>query len=102
MGCPLFWGRTKSIYFLSIIIKIQNKLEGWKGKILSLGAKLTLIKHVLVSMPLYLISLINPTKQTFYQLNKIMANFFGMTKMGNEKRTGLDGPYFASYKMKED
>src|SRR5436190_13779968 len=83
LGCPLFWGRNKSIYFLPTILKIQNKLAAWKGKILLLGAKLVLIKHVILSMPLYIIVLINPTSEVFKQINKLVADFFGM--IGGQK-----------------
>src|SRR3954462_13722051 len=76
LGCPLFWGRNKAIYFLPTILKIQDKLGAWKGKILSLGAMLVLIKHVLLSMPLYLIALIKPTSEVFKHLNKLVADFF--------------------------
>src|SRR2546430_1141380 len=68
LGCPLFWGRNKSIYFLLLILKLQKILGAWKGKILSLGAMLILIKYVLLSMLLYLLALIIATKEVIKQI----------------------------------
>lgn len=38
---------------MPVLDKIIDKLTGWKGKILSLGGNLTLIKAVLAAMPTY-------------------------------------------------
>lgn len=43
LGCPLHKGRTTNTLFLSLINKLQNKLGGWKGKVLSMGEKLILL-----------------------------------------------------------
>ncbi|KAK6791449.1 hypothetical protein RDI58_010530 [Solanum bulbocastanum] len=52
LGCPLFIGRPKLIYFSELINKIRNRVIGWKSRILSYGDKATLIKHVLQSLPI--------------------------------------------------
>src|SRR5438270_7395813 len=101
LGYPLHYGRTTAILFSSLINKLQAKLGAWKGKIMSLGAKLILIKHVLYAMPSYLLALIHPPMIVIHSLNKIFADFFWNDKDGEKKlhwtcrnngcnRTGFD------------
>ena len=53
LGCSLYQGRTKAVYFQPLIDKVANKLNGWKGRLLSAGGRLTLVRHVLQVMPIY-------------------------------------------------
>lgn len=39
---------------------MKERLEGWKGKLLSQRAKLILLKSVLQPIPLYYVALIHP------------------------------------------
>lgn len=61
-----------------MVNKMQAKLQGWKRKILSPGAKLTLIRSVLHAVPLYWMSIIDPTLPIVNYMAKIITNFFGM------------------------
>lgn len=70
--------QIKSILFLSLIKKLQIKLGAWKGKILSLEAKLILIRYVLQALPSYLLALIQPPKSFISAINKLMFDFFGI------------------------
>lgn len=65
--------------------KIQGKLVGWKGKLLSTGAKVTLIKNVLQAMPLYYLALIDPPKVMLKSLDKMFANFFRNNNDGSDR-----------------
>lgn len=85
MGCPLYKGRPRSSLFATVLDKLQIKLEGWKGKLLSSGAKLILIKSILMSMPSYLISLIVPNKETIKMMNKIMSDFLWHNNKGDHR-----------------
>lgn len=76
LGCPLYTGRTSPLIFYSLQEKIQAKLAGWKGKLLSAGAKIVLIKNVLQAMPLYLFPIIEPPKSVIKTLSKICSDFF--------------------------
>ncbi|KAK6775990.1 hypothetical protein RDI58_026991 [Solanum bulbocastanum] len=60
LGCPLFIGRPKIIYFSELINKIVNRITGWHSKVLSYGGKATLIKHVLQSLPIHILSAMSP------------------------------------------
>lgn len=76
LGCPMYKDRTTMRIFNPIIDKMKSRIQGWKGKLLSLGAKFTLIKSVLQSMPLDILSLINPPMGAINIMNKLMRNFF--------------------------
>lgn len=42
---------------MPLLDSIQRKLEGWRGKLLSLGGRITLLNAVLLTMPLYCMSI---------------------------------------------
>ncbi|XP_055821479.1 uncharacterized protein LOC129890016 [Solanum dulcamara] len=44
LGCPLYIGRQRVIYFTSIVAKVIAKIQGWQTKMLSYGGRATLIK----------------------------------------------------------
>ncbi|XP_016492209.2 uncharacterized protein LOC107811732 [Nicotiana tabacum] len=76
LGCPIFVGRKRIVYFDGLVAKIVMKLNGWKGKLLSYGDKLTLVKHILQAIPTYTLAAMNPPKATYRTLEKYFANFF--------------------------
>lgn len=57
----------------------------WLGKILSPGAMLTLINSILHTLPLYYMSLIDPSLSILSSIAKLMFNFFWHDKKGNKK-----------------
>ncbi|MDD0148504.1 hypothetical protein PSY31_22725, partial [Shigella flexneri] len=64
LGCPIYRGRTTTSLFSALFDKVQKKLAGWKGKLLSMGGRLTLIQSVLNSQPIHLFSLLNRPSKT--------------------------------------
>ncbi|MDD0148411.1 hypothetical protein PSY31_22150, partial [Shigella flexneri] len=56
--------------------KIKKKLEGWKASYLSLGGRLILIKHVLMSIPIYQLMTLHPTAVTIKKIETMLADFF--------------------------
>lgn len=65
IGVPLHVGRLTTRLFNSLILKLQKKLVGWKSNILSFGGKITLSKHVLSSMPIHILSVLNIPKGVY-------------------------------------
>nr|KAJ0193757.1 hypothetical protein LSAT_V11C800390710 [Lactuca sativa] len=58
-----------------VIDKVQGKLSGWKSKTLSFGGKLTLVKSVLGSMPLFYVSIFKAPNFVIDLLEKIRRRF---------------------------
>ncbi|KAG5599773.1 hypothetical protein H5410_031143 [Solanum commersonii] len=64
--------------------EVVNRITWWKEKILSYRGRCTLVKHVLQSLPIHLISTISPLSTVIKQIQSLLADFFlGWT---NDKR----------------
>ncbi|XP_015160507.1 uncharacterized protein [Solanum tuberosum] len=82
LGCPISHSKKKKSHFKELIKKIQNKLQLWKGKLLSFGGKEVLISHVLQSIPVYLLSVLSPPKCVIDDIHKTFAKFLWNAKEG--------------------
>ena len=49
LGCPIYYGRACLAFYAELINKVRNKLQGWKGKLLSFGGRAILLAHVFTS-----------------------------------------------------
>ncbi|XP_019244346.1 PREDICTED: uncharacterized protein LOC109224216 [Nicotiana attenuata] len=76
LGYPIFYARRKMEYYNGLINKVLDKLQSWKGKMLSIGGKAVLISHVIQSMPIHLLSAVNAPAFVINKLHKLMARFF--------------------------
>ncbi|XP_060182469.1 uncharacterized protein LOC132612163 [Lycium barbarum] len=85
LGCPLYIGRQTISLFSDMVSKLVKRTTGWQGKLLSVGSRATLIKHVLQSQPIYLLSALEPPKDVLLQLESYMCNCFWETKDGSNK-----------------
>jgi hypothetical protein len=65
--------------------KIINRIPRWKGKLLSYGGRLTLLKAYLASIPIYLMYVIKFPKWSIEVINSHMANFFWDDQENNHK-----------------
>jgi hypothetical protein len=63
LGLPLSSSRLKKSDFQFLIDKISNKLSGWNGKNLSMAGRLTLVKSVITSQAIYLLSALRAPKE---------------------------------------
>jgi hypothetical protein len=59
-----------------VVDKIIKRISGWKGKLLSYGARLAFLKACIASIPIYLMSVIRFPKWAIEAINSQMANFF--------------------------
>ncbi|GJZ36221.1 hypothetical protein Tco_0582038, partial [Tanacetum coccineum] len=70
-----------------IINKLKTRLSKWKLKTLSIGGRLTLLKSVLGSTPIYYMSLYKIPKSVLHSLEAIRRNFFNGTSEGDRRIT---------------
>ncbi|XP_060177942.1 uncharacterized protein LOC132607882 [Lycium barbarum] len=82
LGCPVFYGRRKLIYYEDLIKKVMKRILSWQNRLLSFGGRYVLVNHVLQTMPVYLLSAMNPPSGVIKQLHKIFAKFFWSNTVG--------------------
>nr|GEV79306.1 RNA-directed DNA polymerase, eukaryota [Tanacetum cinerariifolium] len=68
-----------------VVAKLSARLSKWKLKTLSIGGRLTLIKSVLSSLPLYYMSSFKAPKSVLNRLEAIRRNFFNGSDCSKEK-----------------
>ncbi|XP_060216645.1 uncharacterized protein LOC132644105 [Lycium barbarum] len=82
LGCPVFYGRRKLIYYEDLIKKVMKRILSWQNRLLSFGGRYVLINHVVQTMPVYLLSAMNPPSGVIKQLHKIFAKFLWSNTVG--------------------
>ena len=75
LGCPLYVGRRKKVYFVDIYNAVAARILSWRKQILSPGGRMVLIKNVLSLMPIHLLAASSPPKGMFGDLEKLFTNF---------------------------
>ncbi|PKU80631.1 Putative ribonuclease H protein [Dendrobium catenatum] len=83
LGTPPFKGRKKPFLFYDIFSTIQKKLTAWAFNYLSYGGRLVLIKHVLCSIPVYLLHTLAPTVNVSRRLEALFNKFLWGSKEGS-------------------
>nr|GEV79664.1 RNA-directed DNA polymerase, eukaryota, reverse transcriptase zinc-binding domain protein [Tanacetum cinerariifolium] len=73
-----------------IIDRFQDHLSSWKAKSLFVGGRLTLIKFVLDSFPMYFLSLFNAPVKVTKALESIRCRFFGASKRTYQEYRRVD------------
>ena len=76
LGIPIDPGTTKREIGNQIIDWLQSRLQTWKGKLLSLAGKLTLIKSVMQAMPIYSTLIHRLSKDTCNRIDRIIRDFW--------------------------
>ncbi|XP_027171434.1 uncharacterized protein LOC113771000 [Coffea eugenioides] len=85
LGVPLVKGRISCVAFEGILAKIRQQLFHWSSKLLSMGGKITLIRHVLSSIPIHLLQVLQPPKAIIVAWGRI-CNAFLWDHSSSEKR----------------
>nr|XP_027102937.1 uncharacterized protein LOC113724209 [Coffea arabica] len=76
LGMQAICKQDKSFLLPALVDNLNKRLVGWKGKLLSAGDRMILIKHVLAAIPLYTLAVLDPSKRVLKQLEQLMSNFF--------------------------
>nr|XP_009759526.1 PREDICTED: uncharacterized protein LOC104212044 [Nicotiana sylvestris] len=98
LGCPIFYARRRSDYYQGLITKVMDKMQSWKGKLLSVGGRAVLIANAMQSIPIHMLSAVNPSIYVINKLHSIFAKFFWRSNVGGNSRhwsswTNLCMPY---------
>lgn len=81
LGIPIGANPRRIATWEPLLSKLKKRLASWKSKTLSFGGKLCLIKSVLSSMPLFLLSFYKMPKGVAYLCKKLQKQFL----WGNEE-----------------
>jgi hypothetical protein len=69
LGVPLHFEKLRREDIQPIVDKVINRIPGWKGRLLSYGARLVLLRACLGSIPINLMSLIRFPKWVIEAIN---------------------------------
>lgn len=75
LGAPIFRGKPTVMLFDGLLNKLRGRLHHWSSKLLSQGGKVVLLRHVLSTMPLYLLQVVNPPKAVLVAMGRICNSF---------------------------
>ncbi|GKE47027.1 hypothetical protein Tco_1478285, partial [Tanacetum coccineum] len=70
-----------------MVHKLTKRLSKWKLKTLSIGGRLTLLKSVLASTPIYNMSIFKVPKTVLNKMENLRRNFFNGIQEGDRKIT---------------
>ncbi|XP_071729333.1 uncharacterized protein [Rutidosis leptorrhynchoides] len=75
LGVPIGVASRRIAMWDPIILKFKRRLAGWKGRCLSFGGRLVMVKAVLSSLPLHYMALYKAPKAVIAQLERFRRNF---------------------------
>ncbi|CAN0926381.1 LINE-1 reverse transcriptase homolog [Linum grandiflorum] len=75
LGLPLGAKGSSPVIWEPVISNMERKLECWKTKFLSFGGRVTLLKSVLVSLPVYYMSILKAPVKVLNRLEKMQNRF---------------------------
>ena len=76
LGLPLTTGRLKRVHFQPIIDKAIGKLTAWNARNIAPAGRLTLVKAVLTSQSVYLLTALDAPKAILEEIDIIRKRFF--------------------------
>ncbi|XP_027096008.1 uncharacterized protein [Coffea arabica] len=88
LGCSLYMGRRKKIYFADVYNAVVARILSWKHKLLSIGGRVVLIKSMLASMPVHLLIAAFPPKGVIVALERVFADFLQQKSLWAEFMAG--------------
>ena len=103
LGVPLTFGSNKASLWDEVLIKLKSKIRAWGGQWLTKAGKLTLVKAVLSSLPIYQASFLLAPKSIMEQISKLIWDFLWQGGKGNHKKFHLLSGTLSRYLwLKED
>ncbi|GJR89466.1 RNA-directed DNA polymerase, eukaryota, reverse transcriptase zinc-binding domain protein [Tanacetum coccineum] len=87
LGVPIGCNMARCSNWDPVMQKLSTSLSHWKARLLSVGGRLTLIKSVLGSLPLYFMSLYKVPISVCNKLESMRNQFFLGSDLGEKKMT---------------
>ncbi|KAK1278996.1 hypothetical protein QJS04_geneDACA014463 [Acorus gramineus] len=75
LGLPLHLGKFLKSEWSPLIERFEQRLEGWKGNLLSSGGRVILLQAVLSNLPIFFLSLFKIPKGVLARINAIRKRF---------------------------
>ncbi|KAK1282985.1 hypothetical protein QJS10_CPB22g00578 [Acorus calamus] len=75
LGLPLHVGPLRKSDWSPLISRFEKRLDGWKGKLLSMGGRLTLIQSVFSNLPIFYLSIFKAPTGVLQILDGIRRRF---------------------------
>ena len=75
LGLPIGGNPSRIQVWDPVIEKISKKIATWKGRMLSIGGRITLIKSSLSNLPIYFMSIFPMPKGVIEKINKLIRQF---------------------------
>ncbi|XP_078149679.1 uncharacterized protein LOC144544998 [Carex rostrata] len=81
LGLPLHYKKPSLFDWQTVIDKIESRIQGWKGKLLSYGGRVTLLNSVLSAIPIYWLSVFVMPAKIRMRIDQLRRRFlwFGGT-----------------------
>ena len=76
LGLPIHTRKLSNKDWRTIENRIEKKLSGWKGKLLSVGGRLVLINSVLSSLPMFMMSFFELPKGVLEKIDCLRSRFY--------------------------
>ncbi|XP_058070892.1 uncharacterized protein LOC131219923 [Magnolia sinica] len=76
LGAPLCTGRIKSSAFQFLVDKVDRRTSGWAGRLISQASRVTLVRHVLSSLPIHIMLAMHIPRQVIDKMERSFSNFF--------------------------
>ncbi|KAK1277804.1 hypothetical protein QJS04_geneDACA023754 [Acorus gramineus] len=75
LGLPLHLIKLLKMDWNPLVVKFERRLEGWKGKLLSFGGRLTLLQAVLSNLPVFFMSIFKVPVGVLQKLEGLRRRF---------------------------
>ena len=85
LGCPLYVGRRKKVYFTDMYNAVVARILSWKNQLLSVGGRIVLVQSVLASMPIHLLVAASPPQGVMGAVERLFADFLWGPSDGGSK-----------------
>ncbi|XP_071689004.1 uncharacterized protein [Rutidosis leptorrhynchoides] len=86
LGLPVGANMKKLDSWKPVINKFEKRLSDWRARSVSFGGRLTLVKSVLNSLPLYYFSLFRAPPCVLKKLESVRRSFFGAGRVQQQQQ----------------